>query len=308
MNTSNTGPSPWTAAAFRDAARTSDLPSAALKLALARIPVFPCVPGDKNPLTAHGFQSATTDPRQVQRWWQHTPTANIGIPTGAPSGLVVADVDVHRTGDGFKNFARLTEMGLVSRWAWMVRTPSGGMHAYFAANPGGEQRCWSMPSRHIDFRGDGGYVVAPPSVVTNDDGSTRPYELIGLGSRPGIVDSARLNRILAPPKPPPRHGGPPASMPAAGTSPARLADWVASRPEGARNGGLFWAACRMAEAGHDFNQTARLLGDAAASAGLPDTEAFRTIRSAYNTARRLGPSTDLGSGPDPTRRTEGVSM
>lgn len=174
MNTSNTGPSPWTATAFRDAARTQDLPSAALKLALTRIPVFPCVPGSKNPLTAHGFQSATTNPQQIQRWWQRTPAANIGIPTGAPSRLVVVDVDVHRTGDGFKNFARLTEMGLVSRWAWMVRTPSGGMHAYFAANPGGEQRCWSMPSRHIDFRGDGGYVVAPPSVLTNDDGTTRP--------------------------------------------------------------------------------------------------------------------------------------
>ncbi|MFI5623493.1 bifunctional DNA primase/polymerase [Nocardioides sp. NPDC051685] len=308
MSTSNSGPSPWTATAFRDAARAPDLPSAALKLALARIPVFPCVPGSKNPLTAHGFQSATTNPQQVHLWWQRTPTANIGIPTGARSRLVVVDVDVHRAGDGFKNFARLTEMGLVSGWAWMVRTPSGGMHAYFAANPGGEQRCWSMPSRHIDFRGDGGYVVAPPSVVTNDDDTSRPYELIGFGSRPGIVDSAGLNHILAPSKPPPQLGGPPAAMPAAGTSPRRLADWVASRPEGARNGGLFWAACRMAEAGHNFNQTAQLLGEAAASAGLPDTEADRTIKSAYNTVSRLGPTNNPGSGPGPTTRTEEVAM
>lgn len=308
MDTSKNGPSRWAATAFRDAARTSDFPSAALKLALARIPVFPCVPGSKHPLTAHGFQSATTNLQQVQRWWQRTPTANIGIPTGAPSKLVVVDVDVHRTGDGFKHFARLTEMGLVRRWAWMVRTPSGGMHAYFAANPGGEQRCWSMPSRHIDFRGDGGYVVAPPSAVTSDDGTTRPYELIGFGSRPGIVDSAGLNRILAPSKRPPQHTGPPASMPAVGTSPERLAAWVASRPEGARNAGLFWAACRMAEAGHNFNQTAQLLGDAAASTGLPDTEAFRTIRSAYNTVSRLGPGNDLGSRQGPPKRTEGVAM
>jgi hypothetical protein len=295
MNRSKHNPSPWVTTAFRDVARTGDLPSAALRLAFARVPVFPCVPGGKQPLTAHGFQSATTDRRQIQRWWTRTPGANIGIPTGRSSGLVVVDVDVHRTGDGFRSFSRVTELGLTARWAWMVRTPSGGMHAYFAATPGTEQRCWSVPSGHIDFRGDGGYILAPPSVVMNPDGDSRPYSLVAFGRDAGTVDSVELNRVLAPPKPPPPRNRPPSGIPGAGSSPDRLAAWVARLPEGARNGGLFWAACRMAEAGHDFSQTSQLLGDAAQSAGLPDTEAFRTIKSAYRIASRLGSSSPPGA-------------
>ncbi|MEU0265168.1 bifunctional DNA primase/polymerase [Nocardioides sp. NPDC006303] len=307
MDISNHSPSPWLTTAFRDAARSFDLPSAAITLALARVPVFPCVPGGKQPLTARGFHSATFDPHQVHRWWTRTPDANIGIPTGATSGLVVVDVDVHRGGDGFRNFSRVTEMGLTRRWAWMVRTPSGGMHAYFAAAHDVEQPCWSVPSRHIDFRGNGGYIVAPPSAVTISDGSTRPYSLMSFGHHAGTVDSVGLHRVLAPPKPPPPRKGPPTNMPGSRSSPDRLAAWVARRPEGARNGGLFWAACRMAEAGHDFTQTFQLLGGAAQSAGLPDTEAFRTIKSAYRIASRLGPSNAPASRPGPTR-PEGVAM
>lgn len=308
MNSSKHRPSPRVTTAFREVVGTGDLPTAALKLASAHIPVFPCIPGGKQPLTAHGFHSATTDYRQIQRWWSRTPDANIGIPTGAASGLVVVDVDVHRTGDGFRNFARVTEMGLTGRWAWLVRTPSGGMHAYFAATPDTEQRCWSIPSRHIDFRGDGGYIVAPPSAVNISDRTSRPYSVLSFGDNAGAVDSVGLNRTLAPPRPQPSPNGPPAGMPAAGSSPDRLAAWVAGRPEGTRNGGLFWAACRMAEAGHDFPRTAQLLGEAAASAGLPDTEAFRTIKSAFRIASRLGPSNDPASCPRLTTRSEGVAM
>ncbi|MER6936745.1 bifunctional DNA primase/polymerase [Nocardioides sp. NPDC127514] len=300
MDNSNQRPSPRVTTAYRDAARKSDTRSAALTLALAGVPVFPCVRGGKQPLTAHGFHSATNDPSRVEHWWARMPEANIGIPTGSASGLVVVDVDVHRGGNGFRSFSEVTENGITERWAWMVRTPSGGMHAYFAATPGKDQPCWSIPSRHIDFRGDGGYIVAPPSAVTNPDGSTRPYSLVSFGRDAGTVDSVELNRVLAPPKPPPR-SGPPSSMPRAESSPDRLAAWVASRPEGARNGGLFWAACRMAEAGHDFSRTSLFLGDAAQSAGLSDTEAFRTIKSAYRIASRLGPSNTLGSRPVPTR-------
>ncbi|MFD4323596.1 bifunctional DNA primase/polymerase [Nocardioides sp. NPDC058538] len=299
MDLSTQRPSRWATSAIKNAAKAGHLPTAAATLARAGIPVFPCVRRGKQPLTAHGFHNATTDLQQVRRWWKKMPEANIGIPTGSASGLVVVDVDVHRTGDGFRAFSTEMETGLTQRWAWMVRTPSGGMHAYFAATPGVEQRNWSLPSRHVDFRGDGGYVVAPPSIVETSAGTRRPYSLIGFGRRPGTVDSVALNQHLAPPAPP-RHL--PATLPAAGSSPERLAAWVARRPEGARNGGLFWAACRMAEAGHDFAQTSRILGDAASSAGLPDVEAFKTIRSAYRTATRLGPS----PGTNSTDRNQGL--
>lgn len=301
MDLTTQRPPRWAANAIKNSVESAHLPTAAATLALAGIPVFPCTREGKEPLTAHGFRSSSTDVNQVHRWWRRTPEANIGIPTGAASGLVVVDVDVHRGGDGFRAFSRATELGLIGRWTCMVRTPSGGMHAYFYATPGVEQRNWSVPSRHVDFRGDGGYIIAPPSRIAASDGTARPYFPISYGLHADTIDSVALKHHLAPPTPPPR---PPASMPAAGSSPERLAAWVARRPEGARNGGLFWAACRMAEAGHDFGRTAHLLGDAATTAGLHEVEAYKTIKSAYNIAQRLGPAPSAPSAPG----AEGVAL
>jgi hypothetical protein len=87
------------------------------------------------------------------------PDANLGIPTGTPSGIDVVDVDVHTTGSGFPAFERARGAGLADGWAWLVRTPSGGVHAYFLRRTGGGQRSWQIPSQHVDFRGDGGYIV-----------------------------------------------------------------------------------------------------------------------------------------------------
>jgi hypothetical protein len=257
-----------------------DLTTASTMLATRDIPVFPCTPGGKQPLTSHGFHDASTDLPTVRDWWQRWPNANIGMPTGAASGVDVVDIDVHTGGTGFGAFERATSAGLTEGWAWLVRTPSGGVHAYYLRGQVDEQRSWQVPGQHVDFRGDGGYIVAPPSQV---DG--RQYELITVGHhRATALDAAALRTFLEPPRP----TRPPASMPAIGSRPDKLADWVASRPEGARNHGLFWAACRMVEDGHAFDATAGLLGEAARSAGLSDQEATRTIRSAYRIASRLG--------------------
>lgn len=264
-----------------------DLATASTMLATRDIPVFPCTPGGKQPLTSHGFHDATTDLATVRGWWQRWPDANIGMPTGAASGADVVDVDVHSGGSGFAAFERARSAGLAEGWAWLVRTPSGGVHAYYLRGLV-EQRSWQVPSQYVDFRGDGGYIIAPPSRVTAADGQTRPYELIAVAQhRATPVDAAALKAFLEPPRP----SRPPAGMPAMGARPDKLAAWVASRPEGARNHGLFWAACRMVEEGHPFDSTASLLGDAARSAGLSDQEAMTTIRSAYRIASRLGAAT-----------------
>lgn len=76
------------------------LTGAARVFATAGVPVFPCVPGEKRPLTEHGFHDATADVRQVAAWWRRWPGANIGVPTGAASGLEVVDVDVKTAGSG----------------------------------------------------------------------------------------------------------------------------------------------------------------------------------------------------------------
>ena len=68
---------------------------AARVFAASGVPVFLVAAGDKQPLTRHGFHDATTDLNRVRAWWSASPAANIGMPTGAASGLVVVDVDVH---------------------------------------------------------------------------------------------------------------------------------------------------------------------------------------------------------------------
>ena len=58
------------------------------------MPVFPCGEGKKTPLSPHGFQDATTDADQLRRWGGLWPNANLAIPTGERSGLIVLDVDM----------------------------------------------------------------------------------------------------------------------------------------------------------------------------------------------------------------------
>lgn len=168
---------------------------AALAYAARGWPVFPCKPGSKEPATPHGFKNATTDEAQIRAWWEATPGANIGIATGAP-GPDVIDVDVKPDGDGWEAFAELTRAGLGNGGNGYVSTPSGGLHAYYA---GTTQRNGRIPGRHIDFRGRGGYVLAPPSTVGG-----RPYTHRGDMTATGMqADWAAIRAYLDPPPDPP---------------------------------------------------------------------------------------------------------
>lgn len=302
MSPQRAGAGRWSPRILHELTNAPDLFAAADYLIGRDIPVFPCASGGKRPLTTHGFQDASTHPASIGSWWKRWPDANIGIPTGAASGVDVVDVDVHSTGTGFPAFEQARRAGFVESWAWLVRTPSGGAHAYFLRGTASEQRSWQVPGKHIDFRGDGGYIIVPPSCVTGDDGVSRLYRQIAIAEdhQPGPVDAAGLRGFLDPPRP----MRPPNDMPVIGSRPDRLAAWVTSRPEGGRNGGLFWAACRMAEEGHDFSAAFSLLGDAASAAGLPEREAWATIRSAYRIATRLGPVNP----PRPTNAVEAVGL
>lgn len=261
--------------------RSPSLTFAARSLAAAGVPVFPCLVEGKRPLTRRGFLDASSDPEQVAGWWSRTPDANIGIPTGAASGVVVVDVDVHGPHDGRAAYQRATDAGLVDGAGLLVRTPTGGAHVYFPATPGREQRSWQAATAGVDFRGDGGYIIAPPSrrII---DGSVRRYEVADIAAHSvGTVDAARLRDFLDP-----RTVAPPR---AEGISVAvdgkRLAAWVAGRSEGERNRGLFWAACRLAENGVSATDALNALGAAAQSAGLGDREITTTVRSAYRSTQ-----------------------
>ena len=133
----------------------------ALNYARRGWPVFPCLPGEKIPATRHGFRDATTDPGQIAVWFSRGPDYNLAVATGAP-GPDVLDVDDDRAGNGFPAFFRIRASGLADGAAAYVRTPSGGIHAYFA---GSDQRSGSLPRHHLDFRAQGGYVLVPHAQI-----------------------------------------------------------------------------------------------------------------------------------------------
>ncbi len=302
MERTTTAHTGWTPATVVAASSAPSLEDGALAYAQAGAAVFPCQPGGKAPLTQRGFLDASRDVRQVAAWWRRWPEANIGLPTGAVSGVDVVDIDVHEGGTGFAGFERARQAGLVASWAWLVRTPSGGVHAYYPH--GSEQRSWSLGTAHVDFRGEGGYVVAAPSRVRSTDGAVREYELLTVAHHsPAPVDAAQLRELLSPPRREPAAG----AAPVVGASPQHLAEWVASRPEGGRNGGLFWAACRMVEDGFDRDSVLGLLGEAAKRAGLGERETAATIRSAFRRTSPREPSARRRDHAPTPRSSEAVT-
>ena len=121
--------------------------------------VFPCIPGTKHPITQHGFHDAVTDAAQIERWWARHPRANVGI---AAEGLLVVDIDGADNlwpGDPDRA-ADLAGAGAVAL------TPRGGRHYLFRRPEGKSWKCsTSKLAPGVDVRTDGGYIVAPPSVV-----------------------------------------------------------------------------------------------------------------------------------------------
>ena len=110
-----------------------------------------------------GFHDATTYLAQIEQWWARWPEANLGLPTGAVSGVVVVDVDVREDVDGRESMRRALDAGWVGMPVFTVVSPSGGRHGYYPATPGVVQRSWQAARAGVDFRGDGGYIVVPPS-------------------------------------------------------------------------------------------------------------------------------------------------
>jgi putative DNA primase/helicase len=112
----------------------------------------------KHPRVTGGFKAATTDARQIEAWWRKWPDANIGIATGAVSGIVVIDID------GANGHATL--QALVAQHGALPQTPivktARGWHLYFAI-PAACAPILCSTGNGLDVRGAGGYVVAPPS-------------------------------------------------------------------------------------------------------------------------------------------------
>ncbi len=240
-------------------------------------PTFPTAPGSKIPVTEHGYLDATTDHRTIQQWFRSEPESNVAVATGKPGPDVV---DVDRKGDrsGFAAWNDLRREGLAPDPQATIKTPSGGMHAYYR---GTEQRNGHLPDKLIDFRSAGGYVVTPPSRGPGG----RPYEVVSKQASAATFDWSKARQHLDPQaqrqayRAPEHDAGRPRDV-------GHLAGWLAAQQEGNRNEGLFWAANRAVEAGD--HETLGRLAQTAKGLGLDDREIDRTIRSAQQGSAQQG--------------------
>lgn len=225
-----------------------------------------CTSAAKHPITRHGKDDATTDRGTIAEWAARYPGCNWGV--RPPVGVVVLDVDV-RSG-GLDTLAALqAEHGAIPA-TLTARTGSGGWHHWLTYN--GPAR--GKLGTGIDVKGNGGYLVAPPSVHACGN----PYTWTD--TRAAAYAPQWVKDILNPPR---------VRRPiyTDGSVLDPLVKFVGGGLAGTdRNKRLFWAACRAAEKGADPMG----LLDAAVNVGLAEAEAIATIRSAERTAANTGPA------------------
>jgi hypothetical protein len=243
-------------------------------------PVFPVKPRGKVPLVVHGLHDACTDPGRIDAWWSRWPDANIGVRTGDVFDALDVDGD-----EGIDELARLVGGGDDGELppGPAVLTPGGGVHVYVAPTGTGN-RARFAPG--LDWRGTGGYVVAPPSTGANgrvwwwpdDDAAGSP-----LCDAPGWLTDLLRPRVSQ------RGAG--SAWARSGRALDRYAAAavdgecraVMAAPVGARNDTLVRAAFSLgqliaARALDTETAAGRLLG-AALAVGLDEREARHTIAS-----------------------------
>ncbi|MDB5294393.1 MAG: Bifunctional primase/polymerase [Phycisphaerales bacterium] len=156
--------------------------------------VLPLRPRTKHTFAGIGSHDATTDPAKLAEWWARWPDANVGLATGTASNLAVVDQDVDPAATPPKNgpaeWARLTAGRPIGTAA--VGTGRGGLQLYFLDAGRGCRNSQGRLAPGIDTRGEGGYVVAPPSIHPNGqryDWAATPDE-IPLAELPAWVADA----------------------------------------------------------------------------------------------------------------------
>lgn len=145
--------------------------------------VFPCK--NKIPLTAHGYKDASRDLETVNRMFAEHPNANVAIATGKVSGIFVVDIDVKNDAGGDDSLRELEQDHGELPHTVEAITWSGGRHIFFKYPERGIG-CKTGVRPGIDIRGDGGYVIAPPSVI---DGKAYAWEVSHLPDETMIADA-----------------------------------------------------------------------------------------------------------------------
>jgi hypothetical protein len=204
------------------------------------------------------LNDASTDPVQIDRWWQQWPDANIGTVTGVQSGVLVFDVDPRNGGD--QSYKQL-QIEIPDAFADLleVRTGSGGVHLYFECRNHIPSRANIRPG--IDIKADGGYVVAPPS--RHISGSR--YRFVSIdGMVPRPLPKALLDLILGDAQAHAFSENPPKVE----IDALRLSDPIKvllrdGKPKGERSEAIFAVTRALIKAGHSDDEIMAVLMDPA---------------------------------------------
>ena len=227
--------------------------------------VFPVSPKTKKPLTPNGCKDAKKDVGAIQAWWQRHPDAAIGIATGPISNLVVIDEDR----DDVKDIDGTASVRMWERdhgdlpETVQAMTGRGGCHLYFHYT-GSDIKNRAGVLEGVDVRGEGGYVVAPPS--THPNGTEYSWE-----QPPEEFELQELNdSALALIKYRDEREQPSFQLPE-------------KIPQGQRNETLFKAACSLQEQGYPdeaIEAAIQLLNKERCAVPIDDDELQAIVKSA----------------------------
>lgn len=238
-----------------------------------------CPSPGKHPRSSSGLHSATTDPVTIQRWWQRWPASNVAVRTGAApagAGIVVLDIDPAHGGDA--SLADLIAEHAALPDTLGVATGGDGRHLYYrhpASGPIPNSAGRLGPG--LDVRGDGGYVIVPPSRHISG-GSYRWMSATPIQPLPGWLVDLLTPPVQTPPVTPIRGN----ASAWARAALHREAAAVRSTVEGGRNDRLNRAAFSLGQlvgAHLDIDVVITVLTDAALESGLGQREAQATIAS-----------------------------
>ena len=210
----------------------------ALHYARMGFAVFPVCSANKKPHTPHGCKDAKTDPGAIRSWWNRWPDASIGIATGSAShGLVVIDLDQddNKGLDGYSELEKWQKENGELPETWRSITGRGGYHLFFFSDKTYQNRAGLLDG--IDVRGEGGYIIAPPSLHPN--GRRYQWEISPEDGIPMAAVDETVDKLLTW-----------KLDKAAGESGSRDPDRVrfelpATIPSGQRNDMLFRYACSL---------------------------------------------------------------
>lgn len=243
-------------------------------------------------LLPSGLKNASCNPGVLQIWWALWPDANIGLVAGAQSGFWALDIDPDKGGD-------LSLEQLLQRHGPLPDTPSartgsGGQHLLFA-HPGTPIRNRVRFAPGLDTRGDGGYIVAAPSLHAS--GAFYDW-LISPDDTPLAPAPAWLLNLVCPPT---QTAAAQQQHSTNGTHPAlpkrTLNYLVFGAQNGTRNDELYRAAQQFYAAGCSQAEADQKLRPRARQDGLSDSEIDKTIASAYQSTFVSGPAAAPGTPP-----------